>query len=96
MGAENVPLPLFNRIATELPASFATARSGLPSPLKSPTATANGVAPSRAVGRRAPSRLALPPTTTKSVVQSLPGAAPPLPSSFTPPVSVIESSTVKR
>src|SRR2546429_3661411 len=40
--SRKVPLPLFNNTETFREASLATARSGLPSPLKSPTATDQG------------------------------------------------------
>ena len=43
--ASKLPVPVPSRIATLLPAVFATARSSLPSPLKSPTAIEAGLSP---------------------------------------------------
>src|SRR3989440_11987330 len=44
-GGGKVPSPLLSSTETVLESKLATARSGLPSPLKSPTATETGLAP---------------------------------------------------
>src|SRR5690348_5773112 len=55
VGALKDPVPVPSRIETLFASVFATARSGRPSPLKSPMATALGFVPT--VSLRAPSKL---------------------------------------
>ena len=50
--APKLPVPVPSRIETVSPLAFATARSSLPSPLKSPTATEFGLAARAEVGLR--------------------------------------------